>query len=284
MVKQIAVKKLLLNIIIYIVIIIFLLFTLLPIFWMVRTSFIHSADAFLLPPKLFFKPILDNYTRIFQGGYMTSGTNFVKSYINSIIISVSSSLLSLMIGIPAAYSLARFQFKAKNDLSFWILTTRMAPPLGAALPLYMLFRWVNLLDTHLCLIILYLTFNISLVIWLLTGFFQGIPKEIEEASFIDGCSRLGALLRVIIPICLPGIIAAVIICFIFSWNEFLFALITTGVRAQTVPIGAYSLILHTRVLWGPITAAGVTISLPIIAFVVIFQKQLVTALTFGAIR
>jgi multiple sugar transport system permease protein len=284
MVKQIAVKKLLLNFSIYIVIIIFLFFTLLPIFWMVRTSFIHSADAFLLPPKLFFKPILDNYTRIFQGGYMTSGTNFVKAYINSIIISVSSSLLSLMIGIPAAYSLARFQFKAKNDLSFWILTTRMAPPLGAALPLYMLFRWVNLLDTHLCLIILYLTFNISLVIWLLTGFFQGIPKEIEEASFIDGCSRLGALLRVIIPICLPGIIAAVIICFIFSWNEFLFALITTGVRAQTVPIGAYSLILHTRVLWGPITAAGVTISLPIIAFVVIFQKQLVTALTFGAIR
>jgi multiple sugar transport system permease protein len=251
---------------------------------MVRTSFIHSADAFLLPPKLLFKPILDNYIRIFKGGYMTSGTNFIKSYINSVIISVSSSILTLLIGVPAAYSLARFQFKGKNDLSFWILTTRMAPPLGAALPLYIILRWANLLDTHIALIILYLTFNLSLVIWLLTGFFQGIPTEIEEASFIDGCSRMSGLFKVVIPICLPGIIAAAVICFIFSWNEFLFALITTGVRAQTVPLGAYSLILHTRVLWGPITAAGVTISLPIIIFVVIFQRQLVTALTFGAIR
>jgi multiple sugar transport system permease protein len=272
------------TILIYIALLVMFTFTILPIFWMVRTSFIYSADAFVLPPKLIFKPILDNYSRIFTGGYMTSGTNFLKSYINSIIISTSSAVLTLIIGILAAYSLARFNFRGKDDFSFWILSTRMAPPLGVALPLYTILKWGHLLDTHIALILLYLVFNLSLVIWLLTGFFQGIPKEIEEASFIDGCSRMKSLIKVIIPICMPGVIAATVICIIFSWNEFLFALITTGVRSQTVPLGAYSMILHSKVLWGPITAAGVVISIPIVTFVIIFQKQLVTALTFGAIK
>jgi multiple sugar transport system permease protein len=277
-------KKIIRHFGLYIVIIVYLVFTLLPIFWMVRTSFINSSDAFLLPPKLLFRPILDNYKHIFSGGYMTSGTNFVKSYINSIIISLSSALITLVIGIPAAYTLSRFQFRGKGDLSFWILSTRMAPPLGAALPLYIIFKFAGLIDTHIALIILYLTFNLSLVIWLLTGFFQGIPKDIEEASFIDGCSRLKSMRKVLMPICLPGIISAIVICIIFSWNEFLFALIITGSRAQTVPLGAYSMILHSKVLWGSITAAGVVISLPIIIFVILFQKNLVTALTFGAIK
>ena len=272
------------HFLLYLIIIVYLVFTLLPIFWMVRTSFLNSSDAFLLPPKLIFKPILDNYKHIFAGGYMTSGTNFVKSYINSVIVSLSSALITLVIGIPAAYTLARFQFRGKSDLSFWILSTRMAPPLGSALPLYIIFKYTGLIDTHLALIILYLTFNLSLVIWLLTGFFQGIPKEIEEAAFIDGCSRLKSLIKILMPICLPGIISAIVICIIFSWNEFLFALIITGPRAQTVPLGAYSMILHSKILWGPITAAGVVISLPIIVFVILFQRNLVTALTFGAIR
>lgn len=272
------------GIVLYLIIAFTAFFALLPVFWMVKTSFSTTSEAFAIPPKLIFKPTFQNYGYVILGGYMRAGADFWRFYGNSIVVSLCSTLLALIVGVPAAYVLARFQFRAKDHLSFWILTTRMAPPLGVALPLYILMMKMNLLDTRLALIILYLTFNLGLVIWLMVGFFQELPKELEEAAMVDGCSLFQAFLRIVLPLSASGLSAAAILCIVFSWNEFLFALLVTGVNAQTAPIGVYSFMLHTQVMWGPICAAGTLVALPVIVFVILVQKHLVRALTFGAIK
>ena len=278
------VKKVGEGIILYLIIVLVAFFALLPVFWMVKTSFSTASEAFIIPPKLIFQPTLENYRYVVLGGYMRAGADFWRFYGNSVVVSLFSTLLALVIGVPAAYILARFQFRGKDNLSFWILSTRMAPPLGVALPLYILIMKMHLLDTRLGLIILYLTFDLGLVVWMMVGFFQELPRQIEEAAMVDGCSVFEAFWKVVLPLSASGLSAAAILCIVFSWNEFLFALMVTGVKAQTAPVGVYSFMLHTRVMWGPICAAGTLVALPVVAFVVLVQRHLVRALTFGAIK
>jgi multiple sugar transport system permease protein len=174
--------------------------------------------------------------------------------------------------------------RKKELLSFWILSLRMIPPIIVALPFFLMFRKIGLYDSILGLVLIYVAFNLPFVIWVLRGFVEEVPPELEEAAMIDGCSRWSILRHVTIPICLTGIVATTVLCFIFIWNEFFFALILTGVQRRTVTVGVYNFIGFAEIAWGQMCAASLLVSIPIIVFGVLVRKNLVSGLTFGALK
>jgi len=264
--------------IIYVLLGIILVFFLFPVFWVVATSLKTRVQAIAMPPVWFFKPMFRNYFKVlFQSA-------FPKYFLNSLIISLSAIFLSVLVGTPAAYALSRFEFRRKKDLLFWILSTRMAPPIAVILPFYIMFRATHMLDTHLSLIIVYLTFNLSLVIWLMRGFFNELPQELEEAALIDGASELGVFLKIALPLVSPGLVATTILGFLFSWNEFFFALILTRKVAQTVPVSIAGFIGFMGIRWEEMTAAAVISSLPTLVLAIIVHRYLVRGLTLGAVK
>lgn len=242
------------------------------------TSIKTNVDALRYPPVWIFKPVITNYKEIFElapfGNYL----------MNSLIVAIASTAIALSVGSLAAYGLARFHFKRSKDLAFWILSIRMTPPIAAAIPIFIIMRTLRLLDTTIALILAYCTFNVPFATWLLRGFFQEIPKEIEESAMVDGCSSLGAFIHIALPLAAPGLAATGIFTFIFSWNEFLFALILTGTRAQTVPVSLTGFIRETGIMWSHMAAAGVLAMIPMIVFTSLVQKNLVKGLTMGAIK
>jgi len=266
------------NLLTYLLALIIVLMALIPIVWIFMTAFKDKADIFLLPPKWIFKPTLDNFIEIFKY------RNFSHYLLNSTIVAVATTALALIIGIPAAYGFSRYQFKGKKDLIFWILTIRMSPPIMAVIPLFIIIARGGLLDTPISLIIVYLLINLPFAIWIMKGFFDEIPSELDEAAKLDGCSELGIIRRIILPLSSPGIIATTILCIIFSWNEFLFALILTGTKARTLPVTIIQFITLTGVSWGPMCAAGTMTILPIFIFTLVVQKHLIRGLTLGAIK
>lgn len=268
----------LLNIsILYIILIIFALWTLFPLYWMITASFKTRLQIFG-SPTLFFTPTLDNYKEAFllYGG-------LVKSFLNSLIMMSVSVALSLILGIPAAYSLGRFDFKGKGNISFFILSLRMLPPVVAALPLYLLAVKLNMLDNYSTLIVLYTVFNFPFVIWMMKGFFADIPREIEEAAQIDGCSML-RVIPFILPLVAPGVIATAIFSAILTWNEFIAALILTGRHTRTIPVELTTTITSAGIKWGNLMAGGTVALLPILVLAIAIQKHLVRGLTLGAVK
>ncbi len=261
----------------YFLVILFLVFFLFPVYWIVAMSLKSRVEAISIPPIWFFKPKIGNYFKVLE-------SPFSRAMINSLIVSSCSVLLSILIGTPAAYALARFQFKHKSDLLFWILSTRMAPYIAVGIPFFLIFRNLGMLDTHIALIIVYLTFNLSFVIWLMRSFFMEIPQELEEAALVDGSTELGAFLKISMPLAIPGLVASTILSFIFSWNEFFFALILTRRTAQTVPVAISSYIGFMGIRWEEMAAAAVIASLPIIILALLVHKHLVRGLTMGAIK
>jgi len=249
-----------------------------PIVWMILTSFKTEVDAIAMPPKWLFYPTLQNYLEAMVE------TGFSRYFLNSVIVACASILIVLAVGIPAAYSLARFNFKGKRDLAFWILSTRMAPPITFLIPFFIMFRSLGLIDTRLGLIILHITINLALVIWMMRGFFQEIPVEIEEAALVDGCNRVQVLLRIALPISVTGIASTAILSFIFSWNELMFAIVLTSNIAKTAPAGIYNFIGYQEVRWGELCAASVIVLVPVFIFIVLVQKHLIRGLTFGAMK
>jgi len=249
-----------------------------PVLWLITTSFKQEVDALSIPPKWTFIPTLDNYKdALFHYGLKSN-------FINSIIISISSCLLALFIGIPAAYTLSRFEFPGKKHLLFWILSTRMAPFILAAIPFFTLSRQWGLFDTHFLMITVYLLINLAWVIWMMHSYFNDIPIEIDEAVMIDGCSRFGALIRVILPLARPGIAATFIFSLILTWNEYFFALILTSVRSKTLPAAMTAFLTIHGLLWGPMTAAATLTMAPILVFIFIVQRNLIRGMTMGAIK
>lgn len=242
------------------------------------TSIKTNVDALRYPPVWIFRPVLTNYKEIF--GLVPFGNYLV----NSLFVAAISTAIALSVGSFAAYGLARFRFKRSKDIAFWILSIRMTPPIAAAIPIFIIMRTLRLLDTRTALVLAYCTFNIPFAVWLLRGFFQEIPKEIEESAMVDGCSPLGAFWHIALPLIAPGIAATGIFTFIFSWNEFLFALILTGTRAQTVPVSLTGFIRETGIMWSHMAAAGVLAMVPMIIFTSLVQKNLVKGLTMGAIK
>ncbi len=249
-----------------------------PVYWLVSVSIEKTVDAFRFPPKILFTPTLEHYRALFET------RPIARYYSNTLIVVSSTVLLSLLLGLPASYALARFRIKRKKDISIWILSLLMLPPAAAAIPYYLFMRQLGLLHTRLSLIIVYSTFNLPFIIWLTRSFFESLPKEIEEAALIDGCSRLGVLWRIAIPLSSHGIVCSALFCVILSWNEFLFAFILTGLRSYTLPVTIMSFWTDKHVYWGQILAIGTLLVAPIVILGVVIQKFLVTGFTFGAIK
>ncbi len=253
------------------------LIILLPILWVMRTSFANRLIAYKIPPVWFFTPTLENYRIIFEK------YPFQKYFYNSILVSAAASLVALALGALAAYSIARFK-TGDPILRLSMLSTQMLPPITLVIPIFLLARVFHLWDSRLGLVLAYLSFNLPYTVWILIGFFQSIPVDLEEAAMIDGCSRLQAFWRVTIPVSLPGLLAAGVFNFILNWNEFLFALILTGRETRTLPVAIASLWTQQGVQIGAVSAATFLVILPVIVLTWVIQKSLVRNLTFGSIK
>ncbi|MEZ4563114.1 MAG: carbohydrate ABC transporter permease [Thermomicrobiales bacterium] len=249
---------------------------LLPVLWTARSSFATKRVVYD-PGNIFFSPTLENYTKIFRDDA------FLKYFWNSLWIGVASAMVSLAIGSLAAYSIARFR-TGGQPFSLSVLGTQMLPPVALVIPFYLLAQRFGLLDKGWALAVIFLSFNLPFVVWILIGFFQGIPQELEEAALVDGSGRLGAFWRIIVPLSVPGMLAAGVFAFVLSWNEFLFALVLTGRNSKTLPVALAGLMSSQGDQIGAICAATMAMIAPIVALTWVIQKYLVSGLTFGAVK
>ncbi|MFK7602333.1 carbohydrate ABC transporter permease [Deinococcus sp. SM5_A1] len=256
-----------------------LLMTLFPFLWMVSTSFKTTSQITAKPPLLFFSGTLDHYRSILSEQYNVGG-----SLVNSVIVATSATLLAVLLGTPAAYALARFDFKRKDDLWFWFISNRFMSAVVIVLPVYLLASKLRLIGNPLLLIAMYLTFSIPIVVWICTDQFRSIPRELDEAAMVDGASPLTIFARVALPLALPGVVVSSILSFIFNWNELLFALFLTRGDGVTAPVRATSFLSGYDVPWGEIMATGTLIVLPVVFFSLLVSRHLVKGLTMGAIK
>jgi len=264
------------------VLIIALIFFMFPVIWMFLTSFKTEAEYFSYPPV--FIPKDFSFRNYFNAmAFPPDGRGGLQGLRDSLIIASATTVASVLIGSLAAYSLSRFKTGGDN-FSFWILSTRMFPPVAAALPLFLIFKEIKLLDTHLALIIANTVFALPFVIWLLKGFFDELPLELEEAALIDGCSHWGAFTRVALPLVTPGLVATALFSFIFAWNEFMFALLLTRRTVRTLTIIVPSLVGGHEILWGEIAALGTIAIIPGIVLSLLLQRYLIRGLTMGAVK
>lgn len=267
--------------VLYLAACLFVGFGLFPLYMMITTSLKTDQQAFAWPPLWFFTPTLKSYYNALFG----FGGRGVDHYLlNSLVVTLASSSLAVLLGAMAAYGLARFRFRGNRDIAFFILSTRFAPPIGFIVPIYFMVQRSGLLDTQLALIIVYTSMNLSLVIWVLRGFFLEIPVEIEEAALVDGYTRWQTFLRVALPLVRPGLAATAILSAIFSWNEFLFASILAPGNAATLPVYLAGFSGSMNIDWGEYMAVGTMAVLPIMAFTLVLHRHLVRGLTFGAVR
>ena len=249
-----------------------------PFYWMVATSLKTTRDALASPPLFLFEPTLAHYgTALVQAG--VGG-----SLVNSLIVAVLTTALSLVLGVPAAYGLARYEFKLKRDLWFWFITHRMISPICVALPFFLIARSLNLIDTYLVLVLLYLTFNLPIVVWICSDQFRSLPRDLDEAARLDGLNRWQIFTRIALPLAAPGIAVSAIFAFIFSWNELLYALIMTRSATRTAPVAATTFMSGYELPWGEIMATGTLIVLPVIVFALMVSRHLVRGLTMGAVK
>jgi multiple sugar transport system permease protein len=252
-----------------------LLIVMFPFLWLVQLAF-RPADA-VFDDALLFKPTLAGFSALLKG-------NFLKSFGNSLAVSTLSTALSLVIGVPAAYALTRWKFRARQHVALWILVTRMAPPIAFTIPFFLAYRWLGLQDTILGLAIVYLTFNLAIVIWLMQTFFEAIPTALEEAAWIDGCGIWPAFWHITLPLSAPGLAATAVLCFIFSWNDFFYALILTRTNAITAPVAIVNFLQYEGWEWSQIAAAGTLVMFPVVIFTVLVRTWLVRGLTAGGVK
>lgn len=249
-----------------------------PFYWMVTTSLKTQIVALEAPPVWIFEPTLANYREaLFEDGVL-------KTLINSLIIAVCTTALALVLGVPAAFALARFEFRGKRDLWFWFITNRMVSPIVLALPFFLIARNLGLLDKHITLILIYLTFNLPIVIWIVTDQFRGIPYDLDEAARLEGASQFTIMRKICLPLAMPGVAVSAIFSFIFSWNELMFGLILTRTDAKTAPAMAVSFMEGYNLPYGKIMATSTLIVIPVLIFALIASKQLVRGLTMGAVK
>ena len=252
-----------------------LVLILFPFFWLLQMSFRPNADIF--GDALLFRPTLDHYRALWTG-------NFPQSFVNSVMTSGISTALALVLGVPAAYALSRGRFRGSRRIALWILATRMAPPIAFTIPFFLAYQQLELLDTTVGLVIVYLTFSLALVIWMMQPFFDSVPRELEEAAWIDGCGVWRTFRNVTLPLAAPGVAATAVICFILSWNDFFYALVLTRTKASTAPVAIVNFIQYTGWEWGRIAAAGTLVMLPVVIFSILVRNYLVYGLTAGGTK
>lgn len=255
-----------------------IIWSVVPILWMLLTAFKPQTAIKTSSPTWFFAPTLDNFAHLFGGG------NSIGPYIvNSVIASVGSTVIAIVLGTMAGYGLAGWKSRAKGQLSFWIISTRMAPIAAVIVPLFVLFRQFGLIDNVVGLIVAYLTFNLPFAIWLMSAFFAEISPSLQEAAQIDGCSKWQAFRLVVLPTTIPGVVTTAVLCTVFSWNDYAFASAFSGPSSQTLPMTAGSLITQTGVDWGQLCAIGLITVVPMIVIGLLVRRHLVTGLSLGAV-
>ena len=255
-----------------------LAFFLFPYFWMVASAFKSPGDVTAYPPVWVFAPTLDNFRElIYEMGALSALRN-------SLIVVGISTCLALIFGSMAAYALARFNIKGKETIALEILMVRMLPPIVSVIPLFLLAREFGLFDTYWILIAIYTLMGLPFVVWVMRVFIQEIPRSVEEAALVDGCTRLQVLFRISLPLMLPGLAATVVIIFMFAWNEYLFATMLTSSDAKTLPVVAANTVKPRGISWGVASAAGVLMSVPVVVLALMAQRYLVRGLTFGVVK
>lgn len=265
------------TVLVYVAIAVLLIINLFPVYWMFIGSLKDRTEVYSNPPVFWPKELKwSNFTKALDRG----GARGIR---NSLIVAGTGALLSVVLGSLAAYSIARY--KTGGDfLSFWILSIRMAPPIAGIIPIFIMMRYTRLLDKHAALILSYFLFNLPFAVWLTKGFFEDIPADVEGAALVDGWNRFQAFWRVALPLAVPALIVTGLFCFIFSWNEFLFALVLTRSKAVTLPVIISGMVGGHEIMWGEISALSVLTSLPVTILAMLLQKYLVRGLTFGAMR
>ena len=262
--------------------------TVFPFVWILLTSLKSPGDIIAVPPTFTFSPTFDNYLALVigeqRGQYASSRPDFPRFFLNSIIISLGAVALSVATAIPAAYALARFNFRGKETIAFLFMSFRFVPFIAFVIPLYLIFQKVGLYNTHFGLILVYQLITLPFTIWMLRSFFMEVPTEIQEAATIDGCSWLGVLTKVILPLSMPGIAVTVILGFIFCWNAFNYPLMLAGRQTFPVTVGAIQFISYEQVLWGQMAAATIVAAVPQLVLSLMVQKYIVRGLTMGAVR
>ena len=292
-------------------VVLYAVISILPLLWIGATAFKSQSDAIAYPPKLVFQPSLEGFVNLFtvrsrqtpefiaslppadswyeklvrsHDMVIAGPSKVVPRFLNSLVIGFGSTFLAVLLGTLAAYAFSRFRVPFADDLLFFILSTRMMPPIAVAVPIYLMYRSLGLYDTQLGMILLYTSVNVSLAVWLLKGFIDEIPREYEEAALIDGYTRLQAFYRVVLPQAITGIAATAIFCLIFSWNEYAFALLLTSGDAQTMPPFIPFIIGEGGQDWPAVAAATTLFLVPIVFFTIVLRRQLLRGITFGAVR
>lgn len=250
----------------------------LPVIWIVLTAFMSKETAQTVPPQWIFWPTLDAFQELIVERGM------LKFMLNSLIVAVASTGLSVTLGMFCAYALARYDFAGKDDVAFWILTNRMMPAVAIVLPMFLIFQTMNLLDTRFGLIVLYTAMQLPFVVWMLKGYFEEVPRQLEEIALVDGDTWFGAFRRVVLPMMAPAITATAIFVLILSWNEYAFALFLTGTEAKTLPPAVVTFAVNAEVSWDVLGAACLIITAPIMIFVIAVQKQFISGLSMGMVR
>ena len=249
-----------------------------PIYWMLITGLRPQTETFATKPKLWPNFTLEHYKAIFSEGSVLHGL------MNSVIIALTATVIALLLGAPAAYVLARWEFKRKSDLWFWIISNRFISPIVVVLPFFLIAINLKLVDTYWIMIIIYQTFAIPFVVWLSIDQFRAIPKEVDEAASVDGASIMKTFLTINLPIAVPGLSVSAILVFVSCWNELLFAQILTRDQAITGPVVALGYMSGYDIRWGPMMATATLVVIPIIIFAAVLSKNLVRGLAMGAIK
>ncbi len=267
---------------------VFFLFVVFPIAWIFLMSIKEFKDIIAYPPTFIFPPTFENYIGILFGseapGQATGVSDYTRFLGNSVIISGGAVLLAGLIGIPAAYALARASIAGRDQIAFTFLSFRFAPELAVILPLFVIYQKIGLYDTYLGMILVHQLITLPIVIWIMLSFFQDVPKGIEEAARVDGASVWQVLLLVALPIVRPGIASALIIAFIFSWNNLIFGLVLAGGNTQTVTMGILQTMNYDQIKWGLMAAAAIISSVPGMVIAIYFQRHLTRGLTMGALK
>ena len=254
-----------------------LIVLLVPFLWLLQMSFKSNDLILQFPPPLIFPPTLANYTSLWQSA-------FSASFVNSLLSASFSTTFALLLGVPAAYALSRWAGRGKRALSFAILVTRMAPPIAFTIPFFLFYRWIGLLDTVTGLVLIYTSFNLPLVIWMMQPFFETVPSSLEEAALVDGAPIRTIFLKIVLPMVAPGIAATAILCFLYAWNDFFFALILTRTSARTAPVAVVNFMNYEGWEWGKIAAGGSLVMAPVLIFSLAVRRYLVSGLTAGAVK
>ncbi|MDB4896295.1 MAG: sugar transporter permease [Firmicutes bacterium] len=250
-------------------------FFMFPFAWMLLSSFKTQAQIMSMPPQGLFKGSLKNYVEVFQG------QEFGWFIINSFIVAASATLAGLLLGLPAAYSIARYK---QAGIGFAILVARIVPGITFLIPWFILFTRLHMVDTLPALVLAHMLVTMPFIVWVMVPFFEAIPGDLIEAARVDGCTEQYAFARIVLPISGPGIITGSILAFVFSWNNFMFAVILTGAHTKTLPVAIFNFISYSEINWGSMMAAAVIITLPVLVLTLVAQKYIVRGLTAGAVK